>query len=112
MPAAWLEGFAHRKKITVRRAANSSVLMDFMVSIDVAADIDLLASARAQGSDITFTRADGTTPVLHELVDYKTLSGGFDAWLRFAELPAGDTDVYMYYGGPPNTSISPWPVTY
>jgi len=112
MPAAWLEGFAHRKKITIRRAASSQTLTDFMVSIDVAADLDLMASARPQGADITFTRADGTTPVLHELVDYKSISGGFDAWLRFAELRAGDTDIYMYYGGLPNASLSPWPVAY
>lgn len=110
--AAWLEGFAHRKKITIRRSAISQTLTDFMVSIDVAADLDVMASARPQGADITFTRADGTTPVLHELVDYKTLSGGFDAWLRIPELPAGDTDVYLYYGGLPNASVSPWPVAY
>ena len=75
---------------------------------------DLAANAQADGSDIRFTAADGSTPLDHEIERFDSGSGALDAWVRLPNLASSSaTTVYLYYGAPdaPDQSDvrSTWP---
>ena len=60
-------------------------------------DADLEAKAQADGDDIFFTGADGTTGLDHEIESYA--DGTLVAWVEIPFLDSNtDTTIYMYYG--------------
>jgi hypothetical protein len=102
-PEPFLEGFTHRKSITLLaskiEAPDNGDLANFpvLVSLDdsqVAAGI-----TQADGGDITFTAADAVTPLAHELEAFE--GGRLVAWVKIPVLSATvDTKLYLYYGNP------------
>jgi len=77
-------------------------LTDFplMVKITDGAN-DVFANAQADGDDILFTAADGSTKLPHEIEDFTTTSGSEQliAWVKVPTLHASeDTVIFMYYG--------------
>ena len=54
--------------------------------------------ALANGDDILFTSADGTTKLRHEIESYDNVTGALRLWVK-TDLSAGeDTVLYLYYG--------------
>jgi len=91
---SWL----YRKNITLNKTAVPADLTNFPVLISYT-DSDLSARALANGSDILFTKEDGTTKIPHEI---ETYSGGtLKAWVKVPSLTSGtNSTVFMYYGNP------------
>ena len=88
-----------RKTITVHASGVAGSLSDFPVLINLAADPDLAASARADGKGIVFTAADGTTKLPHEIESFTKATGALAAWVKVPGLsPTQDTVLWMYYG--------------
>ncbi len=100
--ASWYDAsWAYRKPITIdhARVSGGTDLTDFPVLIDLSADADLAAGAQANGNDILFTSADGTTKLSHEIETYTSATGALVAWVKVPSLWAHvDTTLYMYYG--------------
>ncbi|HEX8950859.1 MAG TPA: DUF2341 domain-containing protein, partial [Polyangia bacterium] len=91
-PVAW------RKSITIDNTKVSGALADFPVWIDLT-DADLAAHAQANGSDIFFTAADGTTRLDYEIQGWSAASHRLLAWVRVPSLGSGaPTVIYVVYG--------------
>jgi hypothetical protein len=87
-----------RKKIRIDPTAINSTLNDFPVWIDLT-DADLAGHAQADGRDIHFMAADGTTPLDYQIQTWQ--SGHLQAWVRVPVLSASAATVlYLYYGDP------------
>jgi hypothetical protein len=72
---------------------------DFPVLVHLASDTQLQAFAQANGNDILFTAADGTTKLSHEIERYDSATGELIAWVKVPSVSStADTDIYMYYG--------------
>ncbi len=99
---AWFNAsWQYRKPITLDSAQVPSAQTDFPVLISLSSDAELAASARADGFDLVFTSADGTTQLDHEIERYTSSSGRLQAWVKVPTLPgASDTTLYLYYGNP------------
>ncbi|MGE5185165.1 MAG: LamG-like jellyroll fold domain-containing protein [Acidobacteriota bacterium] len=99
---------AYRKPITITN--RGAMLADEPVSITTVHDLDLVAHAQADGSDLAFD--DGTNPLPYELVAYD--AGTLDAWVRVPALPMGATTIYLTYGGAAATRdpTAAWPDAY
>ncbi|HUS28187.1 MAG TPA: LamG domain-containing protein [Kofleriaceae bacterium] len=109
--APWRPGFLYRKPIAITPPSLTAALTSFPVAILTTADAQLGDNARTDGRDITFTAADGTTLLDHELVTFDGASGALEAWVRIPTLPNGTTTIFMYYGAgmQPLTAIATWP---
>lgn len=96
---AQLGSFANRKKFIIESdsVSGSTNLLNFPVLINVnlpPADVE-----NANGFDIAFSAADGTTALDFELESYNSGSGNVIAWVRFPTLsPNTDTQFFIYYG--------------
>lgn len=108
----WLAGYEFRKRVTLHRPSDAALLDDPMISIDTGEAPDLAAHAHATAGDVTFTTADGVTPIRHEVASYDPVRGALDAWLRVPEVTGGDTDLFLYYGAAPRVPQSAWPDMY
>ncbi|UCH19770.1 MAG: DUF2341 domain-containing protein, partial [Deltaproteobacteria bacterium] len=98
--AAWYNpNWQHRKAITID--GNQIVggpHNDFPVLISIT-DTDL-SVAEANGNDLLFTLADGSTKLNHEIEYFDNASGTLVAWVRIPApgLTNGtDTTIYLYY---------------
>ena len=101
----WLTNYLYRRRITIHRGPTpSDTLVDFPVSVVLDADDDLMK--RANENDRVFTAYDGITVLAFEVVSFKPTTGGIEAWVRVPSLPIGDTDIYLYYGGPATSQQS------
>ena len=59
----------------------------------------LAANAQADGSDLRFTAADGTTSLAHEIEAFDAGSGTLTAWVRVPNVAAASpTGLYLYTG--------------
>jgi MSHA biogenesis protein MshQ len=88
-----------RKEITIDAGQVAGNLSDFPVLISLATDAGLAAAAQADGDDILFTAADGTTKLSHEIESFGSGTGKLVAWVKVPALSdAADTALYMYYG--------------
>jgi subtilisin family serine protease len=88
----------YRKQITIDHTKVAATLTDFPVLISIT-DSNLLASAQADGDDILFTSADGTTKLSHEIESWNDSSGKLVAWVKMPSLSSVDnTNIFMYYG--------------
>ncbi|MFC1587710.1 DUF2341 domain-containing protein [Planctomycetota bacterium] len=108
--AAWYgtPGWKYRKKITINAAlvpdTDATDLSNFPVLINTI-DLDWRHTAQggqvgnADGTDILFTLADGTTKLSHEIDNYNSGSGEVICWVKIPTLGSGgDTVIYIYYG--------------
>lgn len=96
-----------RKKITVP-AANvygTDDLTSFPLLVKINSDNDLRTAANggdvqnANGYDIRFTAADGTTLLAHQVESYNATTGAYTAWVKVPVLSTNeDTYIYLNYG--------------
>lgn len=87
-----------RKALTIDAAQVAGDVSDFPVLISLTVDQELAAQALANGDDIIFTAADGSTQLAHEIEYFNEATGELRAWVK-TDLSANvDTDVFMYYG--------------
>lgn len=100
-PSAWYNSsWTNRKAITIdhTKVAGSSDHANFPVLVSIT-DSDLLAQAQADGDDILFTAANGTTKLDHEIESYTSGTGALVAWVRIPTLDYdNNTVINMYYG--------------
>lgn len=109
---AQLPGYNYRKKYVVdnTQVSGSTDLTNFPVLIEwVDADFRTVANGgnvtSANGYDIAFTSADGTTQLDHELETYNPTTGQITAWVRFPTLSATiDTEFFIYFGNSSQTT--------
>ncbi len=100
-PLGWYrKSWTARKQLTIASAlvSGSTDLQNFplLIAID---DSDLAGSAQADGDDILFTAANGTTQLAHEIESYA--AGVLVAWVSLPILSASqDTTIFLYYGDP------------
>ncbi|GAB5408507.1 MAG: hypothetical protein BalsKO_08720 [Balneolaceae bacterium] len=109
---AQLSGYTNRLKgqINASQVEGTSDLTNFPVLISFALN-DLRTTGNggfvqdAQGDDITFTAANGTTILSHQRESYNATSGALEFWVRFPTLSASiDTEFYIYFGNPSITT--------
>jgi hypothetical protein len=101
---AWYDpAWRYQRQITIdhTKVAGGVDLANFPVLVNLAADANLAVKAQANGNDILFTAADGTTKLAHEIESFSSGSGALVAWVRLPNLSASvDTVLYVYYGNP------------
>lgn len=81
-PAASLDGWLYRKKITVDHTKVPADLTNFPVKV-VLRDADVLAATQPGGADLRFTDADGTSRLSHETVP-QNIQAGTGCWSWFS----------------------------
>ena len=94
-------GWGYRKKITLdhTKVFGGADLTNFPVLINFSSEIDLSAHALANGYDLLFTSADGTTKLNHDVETFIQATGQLVAWVRVPTLSVStDTVLYLYYG--------------
>jgi hypothetical protein len=95
---------ARRKSITVDNTKVTGNQTDFPVWIDLT-DTDIAARAQANGQDIYFTAADGTTRLDYEIQRWDAAAHRLSAWVRVPMLAANSpTVLYVYYGDASTTA--------
>lgn len=99
----WLAGYGYRKTVTLT-SGDHAALAQFPVAIIEHADADLAAHAGSDGGDLVVTGQDGITPLPRELVAFDHGSGAFELWVRVPMLVAGTQQLFLYYGGPRDTT--------
>ncbi|MDD2228362.1 MAG: DUF2341 domain-containing protein [Candidatus Cloacimonetes bacterium] len=98
--AAWFNpAWTYKKLITIDATkVENSTLTNFPVLIDIT-DADLISKAQADGDDILFTAANGSTQLDHEIESFNAATGHLVAWVRIPSLSyQTDTSIYLYYG--------------
>ncbi|MBO6547224.1 MAG: DUF2341 domain-containing protein [Balneolaceae bacterium] len=109
---AQLSGYTNRLKgqINASQVEGTSDLTNFPVLVSFALN-DLRTTGNggfvqdAQGDDITFTAANGTTILSHQRESYNPATGALEFWVRFPTVSATvDTEFYVYFGNPSITS--------
>ncbi|MCP3854940.1 MAG: signal peptidase I [Actinomycetia bacterium] len=97
---AWYRALPWSRRIvlTIDSAAVASDLFDVPVLVRFT-EADLAAQAQADGSDLRFTAADGTTGLSHEIEAFDSGTGTLTAWVRVPAVSAAlDTTIHLYYG--------------
>lgn len=121
---AQLSGYTNRLKgqVVAAQVSGSTDLTNFPVLMSFTVP-DLRTTGNggfvqdAQGDDITFTAANGTTILSYQRESYDPATGAIEYWVRFPTLSAiADTDFYVYFGNPSITtdqsSINVWDSNY
>jgi hypothetical protein len=89
-----------RKAVMIDSSQVEATLTDFPVLVSVT-DTGLRDQAQANGGDILFTAADGTTRLAHEIESFDSDTGTLVAWVKVPTLSGStDTTLYLYYGNP------------
>ena len=101
----WYSGWSFRKEISIHGAkvGGSASLKNFplLIRFDTGLKDKVHGGpvVQADGGDILFTGADGTTQLDHEIEDYDAVKGALVAWVKIPNLAlASDTTIYIYYG--------------
>jgi subtilisin family serine protease len=120
-PNAWYGtggSWSNRKQVVINHAqvSGASALSNFPVLVSIT-DANLQSVAKADGSDILFTAADGVTKLNHEIEKYTSASGQLIAWVNVPAVSASaDTVLYVYYGNPTappqQTPAATWDANY
>tara|TARA_R110002124_G_scaffold286310_1_gene466825 strand:- start:200 stop:8185 length:7986 start_codon:yes stop_codon:yes gene_type:complete len=109
---AQLSGYTNRFKgqVNASQVPGTSNLTNFPVLLSFPLN-DLRTTGNggfvqdAQGDDITFTAANGTTILSHQRESYNPATGAIEFWVRFPTLSAtADTEFYIYFGNPSITT--------
>ena len=89
-----------RKPIGIDPTVADTDLTDVAVPISIV-DPQLQASANADGSDIVFTAADGTTRLDHLIESWDNGTGTLTAWVRVPLVSSSAaTELFVYYANP------------
>ncbi len=90
--------WSRRQTLTIAESAVDATLTSQPVMVRLTS-ADLAAHAQADGSDIRFTAADGTTALPHDIEAYDPANGTLTAWVLVPSVDAAtNTTVQMYYG--------------
>lgn len=103
---AWFsDDWQYRMPITLDSTQVQGVHQGFPVLIDTSNEEPSVRSnlaagvAQAQGEDVVFTAADGTTTLNHEIEFFDRSAGRLIAWVRVPEIQDDqDTQIFIYYG--------------
>jgi hypothetical protein len=92
--------WCRRKPITVHASkVQGGPHASFPVLVQLAGDAELMAEARSDGHDITFTASDGTTKLAYERVLFTKATGALTVWVNVPSLVStSDTTLWMYWG--------------
>jgi hypothetical protein len=99
-------GWQYRKKITIdgTKVAGTNAHLNFPLLIN-SIDPEWKSTSnggrvvKADGTDVLFTAADGTTKLDHEIEKYVNTTGELIAWVRLPQLAPGPaTEIFVYYG--------------
>ena len=97
--AGWLDGWQHRRSITVNTGQVEADLTNFPVLVRLTAGQFDFALAAPDGRDVRFTDSDGTTALDFERESHDASAGAAAYWVRHPLLsPASNTTFYLYYG--------------
>ncbi len=108
LEAQWLEGYSHRKKITLDHnlVPGSDPLIGFPCLVSTSdtilrTEINGGVARFEDGRDLCFTGEDQLSILDYEIESYNPVEGSLIAWLRIPSLSAlEDTEVYLYFGNP------------
>jgi hypothetical protein len=90
--------WSNRKALAINHTQVAGALTNFPVLVSIT-DLNLQAVAKADGSDIVFTAADGISKLNHEIESYNSATGALVAWVNVPSVSATvDTGLYLYYG--------------
>ncbi|MGI9600948.1 MAG: signal peptidase I [Acidimicrobiales bacterium] len=90
--------WTYRKPVVVDGSQVSGTVTGFPVLVQIT-DPDLAAHAMADGRDVVFTGADGTTRLPHEIESWDGGTGTLSAWVKVPTLSAGtDETLFVYFG--------------
>ncbi len=92
--------FLFRRRIEIHPTSISNVQRDYPMAVALTGDAALAAHARADGLDLHFTEADGTTELVFEVESFDAGAGDLVAWVRVPLLSFEDA-IYLHYGGEP-----------
>ena len=94
-----LSGWLYRKRIDIQTANLDANLTDFPLLVMLDEDADIGALCRADGYDIRFASANGTTLLPYERVSFSVTDDKATAefWVR-TDLATAGTYIYIYYG--------------
>lgn len=96
--------YTWRKSLRIPAEQIREPQVDMPVLVAWAADSDLAAAARSDGSDIAFF-TDSGEPLSHENERYDPVTGGLVAWVRIPMLAVGsDFLFYIAFGDPTGTA--------
>jgi flagellar hook capping protein FlgD len=102
--AAWASGsWLYRIPITAKPDSiqGSGALVDISLLLKLGpAQASVFAGANANGSDLLITKADGTTPLGHEVVSFNPGAQSGEVWFRPDSLSKSVNKFYLYYGNP------------
>lgn len=105
-----LPGWKHRKEITLNTSATGAAVSGnvagFPVAIVLTADNFDFASAKADGADLRFTKADGS-PLPHEIESFDAAGRSAAVWVR-TDVTGNSASqaVVLHWGNPTATSAS------
>lgn len=90
--------WTRRQILTIAETAVDTTLTSQPVMVRLTS-ADLATHAQADGSDIRFTAADGTTNLPYELESYDPATGTVTAWVLVPSVDAAvNTTIHLYYG--------------
>lgn len=90
--------WSFRKPLAIDAGWVDATLTDLPVLVDFV-DAELIGNLQADGQDLVFTAADGTTRLDHEVESVNVTSGAVTAWVRVPVVDATtDTGFFVYYG--------------
>lgn len=94
----------------VRFAANPASIaagphsdMTLVVTLDAANAPFVFTDAKADGSDLVVTSADGTTVLPAEIVNYDPVTPSAEIWFKTPLLSSTDNEFFLYYSNPDTT---------
>ena len=98
--AAWYDAnWSNRQKITILPTLADAELTNFPYLVKITATNPVFSIAQADGDDILFTAADGTTKLNHEIETYNSATEELYIWVQVPTISSAvNTDIYMYYG--------------
>ena len=105
---AWLDpGWKYRSGVTISNPG-ASALTDYQVHITLDSSFDF-ANAKADGSDIRVTTADGVTLIPFWIETWIPSTQQGSIWVRVPSIPDGGTNLFPYYGNPnpPEPQVTP-----
>ncbi len=93
---------AFKKELTVLASEIASPLTDFPLLVSIT-DTNLRDNAKADGFDIFFTKADGSTVIPYDREFYDGSTGELVAWVLTDLSDTVDNKIFMFYGNPNST---------
>ncbi|MDQ3338864.1 MAG: LamG domain-containing protein [Myxococcota bacterium] len=109
LPIDGAPGSARKRRITIPDAKVFATVTDFPLWLVIDDMPGLGAKATTAGTDIFFTRLDGT-PLEHERVAWNKATGHLEAWVKVTLTDGGPSEFDLRFGDPgpahaPNTPL-------